>query len=81
MWFLIFILAVAGSLYLIPFWVQPLLSYISERKRLVVTKKNVVTRSIILFPSFMIIQLVAIVKGMFSKAKWEKISRSKSKVN
>lgn len=80
MWFLIFILSVAGALYLIPFWVQPLVAYISERKRLPVTNKKLVATSIILFPSFMIIQLVAIVKGMLVKAKWEKIKRSKSKI-
>lgn len=80
LWFLLFIVIVIGAVYLVPFWLQPLVSYIAEKKRLVITNKKTMYLSIIFFPTFMIINAVAIVKGIISKPKWEKIKRSKTKI-
>lgn len=79
-WFLLFVIIVALSCYLLPFFFQPILSTIKERKKLIISKKSVVVKSIVLFPLYMLIQLAAIVMGIFSKPKWKKLKRSKTKV-
>jgi cellulose synthase/poly-beta-1,6-N-acetylglucosamine synthase-like glycosyltransferase len=80
MWFVLFIVIVVSAVYLVPFLLQPLVAYFAERKRLIVTKKSVVFWSIVLFPSFMIINAVAIIKGILTKPKWQKVNRSKTKI-
>ena len=81
LWFLMFIVIVLIVVYLIPFWLQPLISYLAEKDRLVITDKKTMYLSILFFPSFMIISAIAIIKGILSKPKWEKIKRSKTKID
>ncbi len=80
-WFILFVVIVILIVYFIPFWIQPLVSYIAERKRLIIKNKKTMYISILLFPTFMLINAVAIVKGIISKPKWEKIKRSKTKID
>lgn len=80
LWFTLFVVIVVAACYLVPFLIQPFVSYFAERKRLVVTNKKVVFWSIVLFPSFEIINAVAIVKGILTKPKWAKLKRSKTKI-
>lgn len=79
-WFLWFAVGVILAAYFIPFLLQPLISYFAERKRLNVTNKAIAFWSIVLFPSFMLINAVAIVKGILSKPKWQKLKRSTTKI-
>ena len=80
-WFLLFILIVVALCYIVPFLIQPLVSYLAERKRLIVTNKKVLWLSILFFPSFMIVNAIAIIKGILTKPKWQKLKRSKTKVD
>ncbi|MCI1735094.1 MAG: glycosyltransferase family 2 protein [Bacilli bacterium] len=80
-WFMWFIIAVLLAAYVVPFLIQPFVSYIAEKKRLIIKNKAVMAWSIILFPSFMIVNAVAVVQGILSKPKWGKLKRSKTKVS
>ncbi|MCQ2796282.1 MAG: glycosyltransferase [Bacilli bacterium] len=75
-WFVIFIVIVLCAALFVPFWFQPAISYIAERKRLFISNKKVVLISVIFFPAFMIIEAVAVIKGILLKSKWSKIKRS-----
>jgi len=79
-WFALFIICVLAGVFFIPFWFQPLLSYLAEKKRLVNVNKKVMWASIILFPGFMIVEALAIAKGILFKSKWKKIKRSKTTI-
>lgn len=79
-WYVMFIVIVLLCVYFIPFFVQPFIAYFAERKRLVVKNKKVVVLSIILFPTFMLINAAAIFKGILTKPKWSKLKRSKTKI-
>ncbi len=80
LWFLIFVLIVACGCYLLPFFLQPLISSIVERKKLVIKNKKIVVFSILLFPGYMLLQAGSIIAGIFSKPKWAKLKRSKTKI-
>ncbi len=79
-WFAIYIAAVAIACYAIPFLVQPMIAYFSDRKRFVVKDRKVVFWSLLLFPFFELLNLGPILKGIFTKPKWAKPKRSKTKV-
>lgn len=79
-WFIIFIIIVLCAALFVPFWFQPAISYIAERKRLFISNKKVVWISVIFFPAFMIIEAVAVIKGILLKSKWSKIKRSKTTI-
>lgn len=79
-WFLLFVIIVASACYILPFFIQPLISAIAQRKRLIIQKKSTVVFSIILFPLYMLVQAAAIIVGVFTKPKWKKLKRSKTKV-
>lgn len=81
LWFTIFILVVLALALFVPFWLQPLISYLSEKKRIVIKNKKTVIISIIVFPVFMVINAVAIIKGITSKGKWSKIKRSHTTID
>lgn len=80
-WFTIFIVIVLCAALFVPFWFQPAVSYIAERKRLFISNKKVVVISVIFFPAFMIIEAVAVIKGIILKSQWSKIKRSRTKIN
>ncbi|MFA6587102.1 MAG: glycosyltransferase family 2 protein [Bacilli bacterium] len=77
---LITVVIAASICYLIPFWVQPLLSFLTERKKFIITKKSVMFWSLLLFPTFEIINGFAIIEGIFKKPKWAKLKRSTTKI-
>lgn len=80
-WFvfwLVVIVAAAG--FLLPFFFQPMVSAIVQHKRLVIKKKSTVVISILIFPAYMLIQAAAIIAGIFTKPKWKKLNRSKTKI-
>lgn len=80
-WFLIFVIAVGLSCLLLPFFIQPLLSVVCERKKLILKRKWIAVFSVILYPTFILIQAASIFQGILSKPKWKKITRSKTKVD
>ncbi len=75
-WFTIFIVCVLAGAFFIPFWFQPLLSYLAEKKRLINVNKKIMWISIFIFPVFMLVEALAIAKGIIFKSKWKKIKRS-----
>lgn len=79
-WFVMFIVIVAFSCYLLPFLIQPIISFFCERKKLIIKKKSVVFWSIVLFPFYIFLDLISVLKGVLSKPKWAKVSRSKTKI-
>lgn len=80
-WFIFYlILIVALACYMAPFFFQPLISAVVERKKLIINKKKTLVLSILLFPGYMLIQAAAIIIGVFTKPKWKKLKRSKTKV-
>ena len=79
-WFLIFVLVVGCACFLVPFFFQPLVSLIAERKRLRVTKKSVAFWSIVLYPCYILLDAISIFQGILTKPKWKKLKRSKTKI-
>ena len=79
-WFLMFVVIVASCLFLLPFFFQPLAAYISERKKLTVTKPWIAVLSILLYPFYIIIDAISIFGGFFMKSKWRKVNRSNTKI-
>ncbi len=80
-WFLLFVVIVASACYFLPFFIQPLISAICQKNRLIIKKRSTVVFSIVLFPAYMLVQAAAIVGGVFSKPKWKKLKRSKTKID
>ena len=63
-----------------PFFLQPLISTLVERKKLIIKKPSVVVKSILLFPGYMLVQAAAIIIGIIRKPKWAKLKRSTTKI-
>lgn len=80
MWYLLFVIIFAFSAYMLPFFLQPLISTLVERKKLIIKKKSVVVKSILLFPAYMLVQAAAIIIGIVKKPKWAKLKRSTTKI-
>lgn len=76
-WFIVIALCVA---LIIPFFVQPIYSYFSVKKRLFVTNKKVLVASMFLVPFYRILQAAPIFKGIFTNPKWAALKRSKNKI-
>jgi len=80
LWFILFIVIVVAAAFFVPFFLQPLISYLCVKKRLVIKNQSVVTRSIIFFPCFMLISAWAVIQGILTNSKWKKVKRSKTKI-
>lgn len=79
--FVWFVIIAALSCYLVPFFFQPLVSLITERKKLIIKNKTIAFWSIVLYPTYILLDAVSIFYGFFMKPKWKKITRSKTKIN
>lgn len=79
--FLLFVIIAICACYLMPFFLQPLISSLIERKKLIIKNRKTYVLSLILFPSYMLLQAMAIILGVFTKPKWKKLKRSKTKVD
>ena len=63
------------------FYYQILFAYLVNRKKVVVTKKRVVVFSILFYPLYILVDAGSIITGIFSKGKWKKLKRSKTKIS
>lgn len=79
-WFLLFVIIVGLACFLMPFFFQPLVSIIAERKKLVIKNKAVAVFSILLYPCYIFLDAISIFQGILMKPKWKKIKRSKTKI-
>lgn len=80
-WFLLFVIIVGSCCFLLPFFFQPLIAFLTERKRLVIKRKWIPFVSILLYPCYILIDALAIFVGIITKPKWKKINRSKTKID
>lgn len=80
MWFIWFIVGVMAGIIIIPFWFQPAFACLSCKDKLIIKNKNILIKSIIFCPAFMLVQAYSILKGAFMKSKWKKIKRSTTKI-
>jgi len=63
------------------FYYEILFGYLVNRKKIVVKKKSVLVFSILLYPLYILIDIESIIVGIFSKGKWKKLKRSKTKID
>ena len=77
-WSFFVVCIIAASLaYFIPFFIEPLVCFITERKKLVITNKKIMFWSIVLFPFFMLLTAFSIFRGILTKkSNWQKINRT-----
>ena len=77
-WSFFVVCIIAASLaYFIPFFIEPLVCFITERKRLIITNKKIMFWSIVLFPFFMLLTAFSIFRGILTKkSNWQKINRT-----
>lgn len=63
------------------FYYQILFAYLVNRRKVVVTKKWIVVVSILFYPLYILVDMGSIIAGIFSKGKWKKLKRSKTKIS
>lgn len=71
---------IAAIVLFVAFLYQPIFSFVSLRKKLVITNKKVAVFSLLLYPCYTFLQMATIITGIFSKAHWRKVKRSKTKI-